>query len=86
MADNQLFDLTRLEAIVTKMRELGVTEYTDGDKTVKLGGVALPKGTEKSEAEQQAIRDRREVENMERKRRTLTGASAYIGPARPKVR
>ena len=83
---NQLFDLKRLESIVAKMRELGVTEYTDGDKTVKLGAPALKPANEKSEREQDLIKDKREQETLERQYRTLTAASSYIGPPRRRLK
>ena len=81
-----LFNLARLQTIVAKMRELGVTEYTDGDKTVKLGSPTPKPADEKSEKEQQHIKDKREVEMLERKRRSLLAAAPRFGPPNTRIK
>ena len=86
VVEPDLFNLQRLQTIVAKMRELGVTEYTDGDKTVKLGAPALKPANEKSEREQDLIKDRREAAELERQHRIKTAASTYYGPPRSKVK
>jgi hypothetical protein len=86
LAELDIFSLVRLQTIVAKMRELGVTEYTDGDKTVKLGNPTPKPADEKSEKEQDRIKDKREQEMLERRHRALTAASSYIGPANRKIK
>lgn len=71
---------TELEKIVAEMRKLGVTEYSGGGIRVVLGSPGMPPQDEKSEDEQQRIRDDREKRELMRKRRILLGASARIGP------
>ena len=74
------------KTLVAEMRELGVVEYTDGKITVKLGGPAIPVQDEKSDKEQQAIRDARERKFLEMKQRTFTSAASRIGPATDRIR
>ena len=72
---------SELEKLVQEMRRLGVSEYTNGQGIrIVLGSPAMPEATEKTEAEQQRIRDDRERRELERKRRILFGASSRIGP------
>ena len=73
---------SELQRIVAEMRELGVTEYSKGGVRVVLGAPAVQAQTEKSELEQQRIRDEREKMRIERENRIRFGASSRIA-ARP---
>lgn len=76
---------TELQLIVEEMRQLGVTEYSKGGVRVVLGGpVAHP--TEKTEADQQRIRDEREKARLERENRIRFGASSRIIPSPKAIR
>ena len=77
---------TELEKIVAEMRKLGVTEYSGGGIRVVLGSPGMPPQDEKSEDEQQAIRDRRETRELERKQRIMYASSSRIGPPLGKVK
>lgn len=76
---------TELEELVKKMRELGVDEYTDGTIRIKLGSAPISVD-EKSEKEQQRIRDEREVKMLEQQRRRMLAATSYFGPPLGKIR
>ena len=78
-------DLAELEKLVEKMRELGITEYHDGEVNLKLGAPAL-KVDEKSEKEQQRARDERERRELMAQRKLLLAASCRIGPKLPDIR
>lgn len=78
-------ELTDLEKLVKKMRELGITEYVDDNVTLKLGAPTA-NVDEKTEKEQARIRDERERRGLLAKRRTMLAAASRIGPKLPDIR
>lgn len=76
---------TELEALIKKLRALGVYEYDDGTVSFKLGPEPVTVD-EKSEKEQQRIRDEREVKMLEQQRRRMLAASSHFGPPLGKIR
>lgn len=86
-AEGSAAKASELELIVAEMRKLGVKEYRDKDGlAIVLGDAPQAPPDEKSEEEQQRIRDEREKQRLEYKRRILTAAATRIGPAVQKIK
>lgn len=78
-------DVEEMAKLVSEMRRLGVKSYKSGDVELHLGDAPV-EVTEKTEREQQMIRDRREREVLDRRNRLLFGAASSIGPEVPRVK
>ena len=70
---------TELEKIVAEMRKLGVSEYSKGGIRIVIGAPGISELDEKSQDEQQRIRDEREQRELERRQRVRFGSSSRIG-------
>lgn len=75
-----------LEELVAKMRALGIKEYRTENVHIVLDAAPISAIDERTEEEQQRLRDQREKEFLENKMRILKRAAWGIGPPPGKVR
>jgi hypothetical protein len=75
-----------LEALVAKMRQLGIKEYKSPELHIVLESPPVQELDDKAAEEQQRIRDEREKQFLQRKNDNLYRAAWGIGPARGTIR